>query len=134
MLVNLAAGGYIIQMEPDEALRFFDRLAAQEQWMNHNRRRGGGSGRIKFDKFSVLLARLDTPQKQLKQSKEVKAVVNIQPTSCDLYRDEGHDYLEYSLTQPDEGTGPVNLVNNEPSFMSSPLYEHSFMSNSLYEP
>jgi hypothetical protein len=121
-------------MEPDKALRFFDRLAAQEQWMNHNHRRGGGGGRIKFDKFSVLSARLDTLQKQLQQSKEVKVVVNIQPTSYDLYRDEGHNYLEYSLTQPDKGTGPVNLVNNEPSFMSSPLYEHSFMSNSLYEP
>jgi hypothetical protein len=32
MLVNYASGGNFMQMEPDEALRLFDRLAAQEQW------------------------------------------------------------------------------------------------------
>jgi hypothetical protein len=30
MLVNYASGGNFMQMEPDEALRLFDRLAAQE--------------------------------------------------------------------------------------------------------
>jgi hypothetical protein len=49
MLVNSVEGGNFIQMEPDEALRLFDRLAAQEQWMDHNHRRGGGGGgRIKL--------------------------------------------------------------------------------------
>jgi hypothetical protein len=33
-----------MQMELDEALRLFDQLATQEQWMGHNRRRGGGGG------------------------------------------------------------------------------------------
>jgi hypothetical protein len=59
---------------------------------------------------------------------------NVQSTSCDLYGDEGQNYLECLLTQPDEGIVPVNLVNNKTLFMSNLLYEHSIMSNSLYEP
>jgi hypothetical protein len=43
--------------------------------------------------------------------------------SCDFYRNEGHNYLEYPLAQPDEETDQVNWVNDEPSFMSNPLYE-----------
>jgi hypothetical protein len=64
MLVNSTAGGNFMQMEPDEALRFFDRLAAQEQWMDHDRRRGGGGGaRIELDQFSALSAKIDVLQK-----------------------------------------------------------------------
>jgi hypothetical protein len=40
MLINSAMGCNFMQMEPDEALRFFDRLAAQEQWMDHDCHRG----------------------------------------------------------------------------------------------
>jgi hypothetical protein len=54
--------------------------------------------------------------------------------SCDLCGDEGHNYLECPSTQPDEGADQVNSDNNEPSFMSNPLYEPSFTSNPFYEP
>jgi hypothetical protein len=53
-------------MEPEWALRLFDRLAAQEQWMDHESRRGRGSGgRIELDQFLTLSARIDAIQKQL---------------------------------------------------------------------
>jgi hypothetical protein len=61
-LVNSAVEGYFMQMEPDEALRLFDQLATQEQWMGHNRRRGAGGGRLELDQFSALSARIDTLQ------------------------------------------------------------------------
>jgi hypothetical protein len=77
-LVNSATGGNFMQMEPNEALRLFDRLAAQEQWMDHDRRRGGNSdGRIEVDQFSALSARIDALQKQLQQSRQVKAIEQI---------------------------------------------------------
>jgi hypothetical protein len=69
-LVNFAASGNFMQMDPDEAMRLFDPLAVQEQWMDHDRRRGGGGGeRIKLDQFSALSAKIDALQKQLQQSR-----------------------------------------------------------------
>jgi hypothetical protein len=59
ILVNSAAGDNFIQLEPEEALRLFDRLPTQEQWMNHDQIRGGGGGRIELDQFSALSARID---------------------------------------------------------------------------
>jgi hypothetical protein len=63
------AKGNFMQMEPDEALRIFDRLTTQEQWMNNDRRREGGRGRIELDQLSALSARINVLQKQLQQSK-----------------------------------------------------------------
>jgi hypothetical protein len=63
-LINLAACNNFMQIEPGEALRLFDRLAAQEQWMDHDRhRRGGSGGRIELDQFSAFSARIDALQK-----------------------------------------------------------------------
>jgi hypothetical protein len=69
VLVNSVAKGNFMQMEPDEALRIFDRLTTQEQWMNNDRRREGGRGRIELDQLSALSARINVLQKQLQQSK-----------------------------------------------------------------
>jgi hypothetical protein len=64
MLVTSVAGGNFMQIEPDKALRLFDRLAAQEQWVYHDRRRGGGGGGIiELDQFSALSAKIDALQK-----------------------------------------------------------------------
>jgi hypothetical protein len=41
----------------------------------------------------------------------------------DICRDESHNYRECPPTQPDEGVGQVNSINNQPPFMSNPLYE-----------
>jgi hypothetical protein len=63
-LVNSVVGGNFMQMEPDEALRLFDRLATQEQWMDHDHRRGGNGGdRFELDQFSALSARIDALHK-----------------------------------------------------------------------
>jgi hypothetical protein len=42
--------------------------------------------------------------------------------SCDLYKNEGHNYLEYLLAQLDERASQVNSINNESSFMPNPSY------------
>jgi hypothetical protein len=61
MLLNLATRGNFMQLEPDKMLRLFDRLAAQEQWMDHDRWwGGGGGGRIELDQFSALSAKIDS--------------------------------------------------------------------------
>jgi hypothetical protein len=121
-LVNSETGGNFMQMEPDEALKLFDRLAAQKQWMDHDRRWGGG-GRIELDQFSTLSARIDALQKQLWQSRQVKVVEQFQLVSCDLYGYEGHNYHECPLVQLDKGAHQVNSVNNEPLFMTNPPYK-----------
>jgi hypothetical protein len=74
-------GGDFMQIEPDEALRLFDRLTAQEQWMDHDRRRGDDGDRLELDQFSALSARIDAIQMQLRQSKQVKANQNVQSIS-----------------------------------------------------
>jgi hypothetical protein len=92
--------------------------------MDHNRRRGGGSGgRIELDQFSTLSTRIDALQKQLQQSRQVKSIEQFQPTSCDLCRDEGHSYQECPLAQPDEWAQHVNSVNNETPFMINSPYK-----------
>jgi hypothetical protein len=92
--------------------------------MDHDRRRGGSSGgRIELDQFSALSARIDALQKQLQQSRQVKAVEQLQSVSCDLCGDEGHGYQECPLAHPDEGAQQVNFVNNEPPFMTNPPYK-----------
>jgi hypothetical protein len=60
------AGGNFIQMESDEALRFFDRLAAQEQWMDHDRHRVDDKDRIELNQFSAPSVRIDVLQGQEK--------------------------------------------------------------------
>jgi hypothetical protein len=123
-LVNSAAGGNFMQLEPDEALRLFDRLAVQEYWMDHSRRWGGGSGGIiELDQFSALSARIDALQKQLQKNRQGKIIEQFHLVSCDLYGDEGHDYQECPLAQSDEGAHQVNYVNNEPSFMINSPYK-----------
>jgi hypothetical protein len=92
--------------------------------MDHNRRRGGGSGRrIELDQFSALSVRIDALQKQLQQSRQVKAMEQLQSVSCDLYGDEGHGYLECPLTQSDEGVQQVNSINNKSPFMTNPSFK-----------
>jgi hypothetical protein len=57
-----------------------------------------------------------------------------QSMSYDFCGDETYNYLECPLAQLDERVSQVDSANNEPPFMSNPLYEHSFMSNPFYEP
>jgi hypothetical protein len=45
-------------MKLNEELRFFDRLAAHQQWTNHDLYRGD-KGKIKLDQLSELSARIN---------------------------------------------------------------------------
>ena len=67
-LVDTGAGGTIIDMEPQEILELFERLAQQQQWSNREGSRGTG-GRYEVDELAMMQTKLDVLQRQVDQQR-----------------------------------------------------------------
>ena len=122
-LVDTGAGGTIIDMEPQEILELFERLAQQQQWSNREGSRGTG-GRYEVDELAMMQAKLDALQRQVDQQRNTPKKMQVQ--SCSLCGDETHVYEGCPLAQPDEGNEHVNSINNEESFYPKPPFSRSY--------
>ena len=122
VLVDYGAGGSVFDLEPQEILELFERLAQQQQWSNRESSRGS-KGRYEVDEVALLKAKMEALQLQVdKQKATMKAAQSLE---CSLCGDESHDYDHCPLRQPEEEEH-VHSINNEPSYFPKPPFTRSY--------
>jgi hypothetical protein len=93
VMVDACAGGSIVDLEAQDILDIFDKLAKQQQWSSRESSRGT-KGRYEVDQLALVQAKLEALQLRMdKQVDQPKATVKaVQDQSCVLCGEDSHVY------------------------------------------